>query len=228
MGISRGKGPCGRREARPFVQSKPGGRGTGEAKSPRVRLNKCTSPKLRFTASRGSASAPPFTSHRPRGSLRPPLGSNPGPRCSSVAAEWDSSAPSQRRFDQRTKTERRATILLPDPSAPTGRDAMDGRAKLFKENNTPGTGRHRPGSPQTHYECVAHRLNPCGDFSSPRGKRQCASQWRLAVRQRRRSLDSRVNAERAQASICCPSTRPHVSPPVNSGALSGPPSSTDH
>ena len=125
------------------------------------------------------------------------------------------------RSDHRTKTERPATILLPNSVAArdTKRDVTDGRAKPSKKTAPCGTGHHGPKRPQTHYECVAHRLSPCGDFSSPRGKRQCASQWRLAARQRRRSLDSRVNAERAQASICCPSTRPYVSPPVNSGAL---------
>ena len=67
VGMSRGKGPV-RSEGRPSIRSinNQAARGTGEAKSPRVRLNKCASPKLRFTASRGSASAPPSTSHRPR------------------------------------------------------------------------------------------------------------------------------------------------------------------
>jgi hypothetical protein len=44
----------------------------------------------------------------------------------------------QTRFDHRTKTEHRATILLPKPVAAHDRErhVMDGRAKIFKENNT--------------------------------------------------------------------------------------------
>ena len=48
----------------------------------------------------------------------------------------------QTRFDHRTKTERRATILLPNPVAAhdTERGVVDGRAKIFKENNTARAG----------------------------------------------------------------------------------------
>ena len=47
-------------------------------------------------------------------------------------------AGAERRFDHRTKTERRATILLPNPVAAhdAQRDVMDGYAKIFKENRT--------------------------------------------------------------------------------------------
>jgi hypothetical protein len=46
--------------------------------------------------------------------------------------------PRRTRFDHRTKTEHRATILLPKPVAAHDREqhVMDGRAKIFKENNT--------------------------------------------------------------------------------------------
>ncbi len=46
------------------------------------------------------------------------------------------------RFDQRTKTEHRATILLPNPVAAYDRrrHVMDGRAKIFKENKTAQNG----------------------------------------------------------------------------------------
>ncbi len=41
------------------------------------------------------------------------------------------------------------------------RHAMDGRAKIFKEeNNTSGTGRHRSGWPPRNYEFVALRAEP--------------------------------------------------------------------
>jgi hypothetical protein len=41
-------------------------------------------------------------------------------------------------IDHRTKTEHLATILLPNSVAAhdIGQDAMDGRAKIFRENNT--------------------------------------------------------------------------------------------
>jgi hypothetical protein len=44
----------------------------------------------------------------------------------------------QTRFDHRTKTEHRATILLPNPVAAhdTKPDVMDGPAKFLKENRT--------------------------------------------------------------------------------------------
>ncbi len=112
VGISRGKGPV-RSEGKPvhsFNQNQ-AARGSGEAKSPRVRLNKCTSPKLRFTASRGSASAPPSTSHRPRGSLRPPLGSNPGPRCSLEASPQNGTL--QRPANADSINERKPNVVLP-------------------------------------------------------------------------------------------------------------------
>ncbi len=136
-------------------------RGSGEAKSPRVRLNKYTYPKLRFTASRGFASAPPYTRRRPRGSFGGPLGSNPGPRCSLEPRRRMGLISAQpTRLDQRTKTERRAIILLPNPVAAhaTGRDAY-GRAKIFKENNTAWNGTSPPGTAANALRM--RRSNPC-------------------------------------------------------------------
>jgi hypothetical protein len=57
----------------------------------------------------------------------------------SLAAEATASpAPRQIQFNDRTKTEQTATILLPNPVAAhdTERSLVDGRAKIFKENNT--------------------------------------------------------------------------------------------
>ncbi len=52
--------------------------------------------------------------------------------------QWPHQHPAKPGFDHRTKMERLATILLPNPVAAhdTKRGAVDGSAKLFKENST--------------------------------------------------------------------------------------------
>ena len=63
------------------------------------------------------------------------------------------------RFDQRTKTEHRATILLPNPVAAYDRQrhVMDGRAKIFKENNTAQNGPSPAGMAITEFQCGASK-----------------------------------------------------------------------
>jgi hypothetical protein len=66
--------------------------------------------------------------------------------------------PAKPGFNHRTKWERLATILLPNPVAAhvTGRDVMDGRAKLFKENNTPW---HGPSPAETAANALRMRCS---------------------------------------------------------------------
>jgi hypothetical protein len=62
-----------------------------------------------------------------------------------AASNGLASSPLNPDFNHRTKMERLATILLPNAVAAHDmkRDVMDGRAKIFKENNTARTGHHR-------------------------------------------------------------------------------------
>ena len=68
----------------------------------------------------------------------------------------------QTRFDHRTKTERRATILLPNPVAAhdTERGVVDGRAKIFKENNTAraGSSPAEMGVTEFRVRCMSEKL----------------------------------------------------------------------